>query len=72
MVTFGLAPVLGANFNIGSHVTLSLTAGYRGMVYAGELEYNFFPYDRGDLTGDGGVAFVNFSVMFRTGSDSYE
>jgi hypothetical protein len=37
-VTFGVAPVLGANVNLGRVVSLSLSTGYRIQGYAGEID----------------------------------
>ena len=67
---FGLAPVLGANLNLGAHFTLSITTGYRFLGFAGPVEWSD-DSDSGDLAGNGGMAFFNVSALFRSGSDTF-
>jgi len=68
---YGLAPVLGANFNFGSVFTVAVDMGYRFGSYAGSWEYDGSYYDSSDFTRSENQFFLNLSLIFRIG-DSYE
>ena len=70
LFAFGLAPVVGANWNLGDSFTLSLVAGYRFMGFAGGVDLSD-DSDDGTFTGSGNMGFLNLSAMFRTGSDRF-
>jgi hypothetical protein len=67
-VAVGAGPELGLNFNIGDHLTISPTLGYQYMYGADVLDGGGV-----DEIFDGGQHHVSllFSIMFRTGSDSF-
>lgn len=66
LVGIGFGPVIGANINIGSVVTLSLDGGFQfkscGGIGEDNNNYYYEDYDIWDDTG-----FVNFAVIFRFG-----
>ena len=63
----GLGGVFGANFNIGSTVTLGLTTGYMYTGYGGIVEG--VSAEDVTLTGDGGRVFLSGVLIFRIGAD---
>ncbi|MCK5504369.1 MAG: hypothetical protein KAJ10_04370 [Thermodesulfovibrionia bacterium] len=67
----GFGPVIGANFNIGSVVTLSLDGGYQFRYYVGygESINNYDYYDDYDVDYEilENAGFVHFAVIFRFG-----
>ncbi len=69
---FGLAPVLGANFNFGKVFTVALDLGYRFSTYAVTAESDTdYDYSTDDYTKSGQNFFINLSLIFRMG-DYYE
>ncbi len=68
---FGIAPVLGANFNFGKVFTVAMDLGYRFSSYAGTAEFDGSYYDTNDFTKSSQTFFVNLSLIFRIG-DYYE
>ena len=71
-IGFGIAPVLGANFNFGKVFTVALDLGYRFSSFAGAWEYDSDSYyDSNDFTKSSNMFFVNLSLIFRMG-DTYE
>jgi hypothetical protein len=68
-IALGAGPEIGVNFNLGEHLTISPTLGYQYM-YGTE----FIEVGGEDEDFSGGQHHVSllFSVMFRTGSDSFQ
>jgi hypothetical protein len=62
---YGIGPVVGANFNIGSTVTLAVKTGYlfQGFVGIGEDDFD----DEYTYTGTSRNFYVNFAIIFRIG-----
>jgi hypothetical protein len=67
LLEVGLGGVFGANFNIGSTVTLGLTTGYMYSGYGGIVEG--VSDEDVTLTGDGGRVFLSGVLIFRMGAD---
>lgn len=67
LLEVGLGGVFGANFNIGSTVTLGLTTGYIYSGYGGIIE----GVSDADvtLTGEGGKVLLSGVLIFRIGAD---
>jgi hypothetical protein len=65
---FGIGPVIGANFNIGSTVTLAVKTGYLFEGFAGVGRQSSF--DDITYTGRASEIFINFAILFRI-NDSY-
>jgi hypothetical protein len=62
IITFGVGPVVGANFKTGSNLVLAVKAGLIFNSYAGEAENSgFWLYD---IDGDATVFIVNFSLFY--------
>ncbi|GMR18117.1 MAG: hypothetical protein BMS9Abin33_0520 [Gammaproteobacteria bacterium] len=62
IVTFGVGPVVGANFKTGSNLVLAVKAGLIFHSYAGEAENSGgWLYD---IDGDATVFIVNFSLFY--------
>lgn len=69
---FGIAPMFGSNFNLGSVMTLCLDIGLRSNFYFGKYNYSYtygnYSYEEGEsyyLTYY--EIFINFGVAFRFG-----
>ncbi len=63
----GLGVAFGANFNVGGRLIIGVTTGYSYSGFVGEVDDAFF--DDNDVTGGGGTAFLNFSLMGRVGGN---
>ncbi len=76
-IGFGLAPVIGANFNFGPVFTAAIEIGYRISSYAGTWEFDGYSSSTGwvniseDFTTSENMFFINFSLLFRMG-DNYD
>ena len=73
---FGIAfgPVLGANFNLGSVVSLCPELGYRLSFYGGSFDFDeemSDNYNDGTWTMDNKEFFLRFNILFRI-SDNYD
>ena len=69
MVEVGLGPVIGANFHLGSVVTLSLKAGLLSTeAYATQSDISGYP--DADIDISGSHTFANLALIFRLG-DNY-
>lgn len=68
-VGMGIAPVLGANFNIGPVVTLGVELGYLVFIGPGQSEEKsaYYGSSEWDTTFSGSKAFCNFVILFRAG-----
>jgi len=72
-IGFGLAPVIGANFNFGPVFTAAIEIGYRVNSYAGTWEFDGYTSSSGslylseDFTTSENMVFINFSLLFRIG-----
>ena|SRR3990167_3691262 len=69
LFAFGLGPVLGVNFGMGSVGVISISRGYRFLGYAGTEDYTidsiYVPEDgTNDITIAGGMGFLNASFLF--------
>lgn len=70
----GVAPVVGANFNIGRRLTIAGTIGYNISYYfvaTDDYDVRFVPvtYEDTRMYGASGSAFVSVGLMFRGGAD---
>jgi hypothetical protein len=71
---FGVAPVLGANFNIGRVITLAGSIGYNLSYYyvaADDYDERFRPvsWEDTEMYGALGSRYASLAIMFRGGSD---
>lgn len=64
---YGVGPVIGANFNIGSTVTLGLKAGYIFSGFIGVIENDHHTYEDYDFDGSSNELYFNAVIIFRIG-----
>ncbi|WP_419661698.1 uncharacterized protein Dvar_21340 [Desulfosarcina variabilis str. Montpellier] len=64
---YGIGPVIGANFNIGSTVTLGLKAGYIFSNFLGVIENDSHTYEDYDFDGSSTELYFNAVIIFRFG-----
>ncbi len=72
--TFGVGPVLGANFNIGRHLTVAGTAGWDFAGYGVHVDEfgsrnGLIEYEDMEIDGPGRTFYTGFLLMFRAGGD---
>ncbi len=64
---YGIGPVIGANFNLGSTVTLGLKAGYIFSNFIGVVENDSYTYEDYDFDGSSTELYFNVVIIFRIG-----
>jgi hypothetical protein len=71
-IGFAFAPVLGANFNLGSVVSLCPELGYRFSFYVGSLTFDEeYMNEEGTWTMNNNEFFLRFNILFRI-NDYYD
>ncbi|MBN1408970.1 MAG: hypothetical protein JW956_14320 [Calditrichaceae bacterium] len=74
LIGLGLAPVFGANFNIGSLVSICPELGYRFSIYGGSMTFNeeYYKYEQEDVWAmSNREFFLRLNILFRI-SDNYD
>ncbi|MDH3976293.1 MAG: hypothetical protein OEV42_18665 [Deltaproteobacteria bacterium] len=69
IVTFGIGPVIGANFNFAKNMTLTVKTGVLGTSSAGVIEHKTLGFVDQDIDGSGSYSFINVGLTFRLGDE---
>ncbi|RLC25170.1 MAG: hypothetical protein DRH21_04380 [Deltaproteobacteria bacterium] len=65
-LVLGIAPVMGANFNLINNLTIGVDLGYRFNFFVGSLDKTSFRYfDSGNFYGNDDTFFINFAFIYR-------
>jgi len=65
-LVLGIAPVIGANFNLINNLTIGVDLGYRFNFFVGSLDKtSSSSYDSGNFYGNDDTLFINFALIYR-------